>query len=338
MEKSGKVRLNYLDYARALGILLIIMQHAFQYFWVYNGIVSYIKTFHVTIFFVISGYIAGIRHEKNYTLREVAINRAKSLLIPYVVFSLINSFLKFSVLGLLGGLTKEIVKQELIEFFITGNGTVWFLTTLFWVEILFYLLKGEHENIIYILTGIAFGMIPFFVPQNNISVLIVLRRTMVGYAFFVLGYFPGRYRLLQKIRWNIVGSVILMGTGFLIWKNWNCEMNYISGEFSGMIPALVINICSVSGILFFMYLMDSKMSQIIKFLSYLGQNSLIIMVVHPILLMCYIYPFGGRIASYSEKKQWMAGMILYLVLIALEIPAIELIQRYFPFLIGKKKQ
>jgi len=335
VEGSG-ARLNYLDYARAIGILLIVMQHAFQYFWVYNEIVAYIKVFHVTIFFVISGYIAGIKYEKDYRYREVIAGRVKSLLIPYIVFSFINTFLKFVVLGIIGQLTKEIIRQEIIEFLITGNGTVWFLTTLFLIEAIFYLIRGKYKNIIYLVMGVVFAVVPFFISQYNTPVLTVLKRAMEGYAFFVYGYFFGRY-VLSKIRRGIVASVVLLGLGFIIWKGWECEISYFSGEFVGIIPALFINIFSVSGILLLMFMLDNKISRKLKFLSYLGRNSLIIMVVHPILLMCYIYPFGGRIAGYSENMQWIAGLILYLGLIVLEIPAIELIQRYFPFLIGKKK-
>lgn len=336
MEKDNKKRLDYLDYTRAIGILLIVMQHAFQYFWVFDGIVSYIKTFHVTIFFVVSGYIAGARYEEGLSLRKVIINRTKSLLIPYIVFSCINTFFKFTVLEIQGYLTKEIIRQEMTEFFITGNGTVWFLTTLFLVEIIFYCLRGKYENIIYIVTGIIWGGIPFLATQNADPLGIVLRRTMVGYAFFVGGYFLGRY-IIQKIKINFIAVIVLAGVGFMIWRKSNCEMNYFSGEFEGFIPAILINICSVAGILMFMYLLDDRAGRRLKILSYIGRNSLIIMLVHPIFLMCYIYPFGGKIAGYSEGMQKAAGVILYFVLIVLEIPAIELIQRYFPFMIGKKK-
>lgn len=197
MEKDNNKRLNYLDYTRALGILLIVMQHAFQYFWVFDGIVSYIKTFHVTIFFVISGYIAGVRFKENFSLKEIVINRLRSLLIPYIVFSCINTFLKFTVLKIQGYLTEEIVRQEMTDFFTIGNGAVWFLTTLFLIEVLFYCLRGKHENIIYIVTGIILGSIPFFVLQNGNLLGIITRKTMVGYAFFIGGYFLGRY-IMQK--------------------------------------------------------------------------------------------------------------------------------------------
>lgn len=336
MEKSDRKRLNYLDYTRAVGIMLIVMQHAFQYFRVFDGVVSYIKTFHVTIFFVISGYIAGIRFEENPSFREIVINRSRSLLIPYIVFSCINTFLKFSVLKIQGYLTGEIVRQEMTEFFITGNGTVWFLTTLFLIEVLFYCLRGKYENIIYIITGIILGSIPFFVSQNGNPMGIVLRRTMVGYAFFIGGYFLGRY-IIQKIKVGFAVSIVLAAAGFVMWRKPGCEMNYFGGEFGGFIPAILINICSVAGILMFMYRLDGRLGRRLKLLSYFGRNSLVIMLVHPILLMCYIYPFGGKIAGYSEGMQKAAGVILYFVLIVLEIPAIELIQRYFPFMIGKKK-
>lgn len=336
MEKDNKKRWDYLDYTRAIGILLIVMQHAFQYFGAFETIVSYIKTFHVTIFFVISGYIAGARYEEDLSPRKVIINRSKSLLIPYIVFSCINTFLKFTVLKIQGYLTKEIIKREMAEFFVTGNGTVWFLTTLFLTEIIFYCLRGKYENIIYIITGVISGSVPFFISQNSNPLGIVLRRTMVGYAFFIGGYFLGRY-IIQKIRVNFIAVIVLIGTGFIIWRKSSCEMNYFSGRFEEFIPAILINICCVTGILMLMYLLDDRVGRRLKLLSYIGRNSLIIMLVHPIFLMCYIYPFGGKIAGYSEGMQKAAGVILYFVLIVLEIPAIELIQRYFPFMIGKKK-
>ncbi len=336
MEKSGKIRLDYLDYARAVGIMLIVMQHAFQYFYVYNGIVSYIKAFHVTIFFVISGYLTGVRDSKDYRIRELILARVKSLFIPYVVFSLINTFLKFTVLGIQGELTAEIIKQEMLELFVTGNGTVWFLTTLFGVEILFYFFKERYGNIFYALTGIILGSIPFFIQQRISPVEILLKRIMVGYAFFVWGYFLARY-LLNKLRYSMTGSIILIAAGAIAWKNQTCEMNYFNGEFRGIVAALFINITSVTGILLLMYCLDVKTERKWKVLSYIGRNSLIIMVVHPILLMCYIYPLGGKIAEFSEKKQWIAGIVLYLSLIILEVPAIELIRKHFPFMIGKKK-
>lgn len=336
MDKNNKKRLDYLDYTRAIGILLIVMQHAFQYFRVFYKIVTYINTFHVTIFFVISGYIAGVRHEEDLSLRKVIINRSKSLLIPYIVFSCINTFLKFTVLEIQGYLTKEIIRQEMAEFFITGNGTVWFLTTLFLIEIIFYCLRGKYENIIYIVTGVIWGGILFLVSQSSNPLEIVLRRTMVGYTFFIGGYFLGRY-IIQIVKVNFITVIVLMGTGFMIWRKSNCEVSYFSGMFKGIIPAVLINICSVSGILMFMYLLDGRMVRRLKLLSYIGRNSLIIMLVHPILLMCYIYPFGEKIAGYSEGMQKVAGMILYFVLIILEIPAIELINKYVPFIIGKKK-
>lgn len=336
MVKDNNKRLNYLDYTRALGILLVVMQHAFQYFGVFDGIVSYIKTFHVTIFFVISRYIAGVRFEEKSSLREIVINRSRSLLIPYIVFSCINTFLKFTVLKIQGYLTEEIIRQEMTEFFTIGNGTVWFLTTLFLIEVLFYCQRGKYENITYIVTGITLGSIPFFVIQNDNLLGIVTRRTMVGYAFFIGGYFLGRY-IMQKIKISFAVAIILVAAGFMMWKKLSCEMNYFNGAFEGFISAILINICSVVGILMFMYRLDSRLGRKLKLLSYFGRNSLIVMLVHPIFLMCYIYPFGWKISGYSEEMQRVAGVILYFGLIVLEIPVIELIQRYFPFMIGKRK-
>lgn len=187
MEKSSEIRLDYLDYARALGIMLIVMQHAFQYFYVYNETVSYIKAFHVTIFFVISGYLTGVRDGKDYRMGELMIARAKGLLIPYVVFSLINTFLKFTVLGIQGGLTAEIIKQEMLELFVTGNGTVWFLTTLFGVEVLFF--QGKIRQYFLCFDRNYSGQYPVFYTAENFTSRNFVKKNNGRLCLFCMGIF-----------------------------------------------------------------------------------------------------------------------------------------------------
>ena len=46
---GGKTRLRYLDIARGIGIMLVIISHA-------HGLSSYLINFYIPIFFVISGF------------------------------------------------------------------------------------------------------------------------------------------------------------------------------------------------------------------------------------------------------------------------------------------
>ena len=69
--------------------------------------------------------------------KNFLIKKAKSLLLPYIIFSILNSAVKFSVLFMKHSLTVDAVKSELIQLCITGNGTVWFLLTLFLTETIY---------------------------------------------------------------------------------------------------------------------------------------------------------------------------------------------------------
>ncbi len=134
-------RYEYLDYAKCFGILLIMFGHVTQYFSPMQGISGYVNSFHVPIFFVVSGCLAWHKRDKVIDLLPYIKKRAASLLIPYVIFSIINSVLKLGVLLIKGGLTESVLIEEAVDFFITGNGTVWFLVTLFAIEIVYALIS-----------------------------------------------------------------------------------------------------------------------------------------------------------------------------------------------------
>ena len=69
-------RLDWVDQTKGVGIFLMIYAHNFPF------TETYIYTFHMPLFF----FIAGMFHPKNTTLQSI-IYRAKSILIPYFVWS-----------------------------------------------------------------------------------------------------------------------------------------------------------------------------------------------------------------------------------------------------------
>ena len=52
MENLTKKRLNYLDYAKGIGILLVVLGHIYN-----NSVKLWIYSFHMPLFFIISGYL-----------------------------------------------------------------------------------------------------------------------------------------------------------------------------------------------------------------------------------------------------------------------------------------
>lgn len=72
-------------------------------------------------------------------------------------------------------------------------------------------------------------------------------------------------------------------------------------------------------------------------LQYFGKNSIIVLCVHPTLLLLFTYPCAGRISHWQVLMQCLMAVVVLIALIIAEIPFIQLINRYFPFLVCGKK-
>ncbi|MBQ7586821.1 MAG: acyltransferase family protein [Lachnospiraceae bacterium] len=137
-------RIAWADWVK--GILTIVIAHVTQYF---SGADMYLNkvltSYHVPIFFVWGEVSAGLLSQKyNSDRQSFYTKRFKRYIIPYVLFSLFNSALKLGVLLVTHKVTSEALHSELVELFITGNGTVWFLPTLFLAEIIFFEMWGHQ--------------------------------------------------------------------------------------------------------------------------------------------------------------------------------------------------
>lgn len=126
----SKQRIDYIDIFRAFGIILMIMGHI--------GFGSlfdrWIHIFHMPMFFVISGFFY-----RQQSFGNLIRSRAKSLLIPYFVFGIFHLLLYFIAKG---GASCHALYLFLWENTAEGGlpiaGALWFLTAMFFSEIIFW--------------------------------------------------------------------------------------------------------------------------------------------------------------------------------------------------------
>lgn len=115
-------RIHYLDYAKGIAIILVVLGHIFSG----GNVKTYIYSFHMPLFFIISGYLFNYSNVKSF--KEFINKKIKAYLIPYVTFSIIN------ILGyyLLSGLSLIVLRNNLLETIkFCGIGALWFLPVLF---------------------------------------------------------------------------------------------------------------------------------------------------------------------------------------------------------------
>lgn len=255
---TGKVieRVNYIDYIRAIGIILMVLAHIP----LSDSFVHYVHGFHMPLFFVVSSccYKAGGTEHLKKTL--------KKLLIPYFSFSAAAY-----VLWLI-----EIQPQSLvdalkpIQAIIWVNsvgmplaGALWFLTAMLILNIMVFCIERVFDEKLYKWL-VIFGLFVFGLLETKI--LLFRLPWSIGAACVGVGYFY--FGRLMKRGWNSnmmtklrsiqawIYCIILLLTGCSIMMNGILNMR--TGEYA-CIPLSIINsLISVCALWFLVYRISSK--------------------------------------------------------------------------------
>lgn len=93
----AKERIAWLDYAKGLGIILVIYGHAICP----NSMNVWLCSFHMPLFFILSGFTFPSYNK--YSFKEFAVKKFKSVIIPYFVFATCLTLWKLVCIPIQGG-------------------------------------------------------------------------------------------------------------------------------------------------------------------------------------------------------------------------------------------
>ena len=181
---EATLRKNWIDWAKALGILLVVMGHSNYSLPDINPMIFMI---HMPLFFVASGYL----FKTNKTLKEITQSNIRTLLIPYLLFNLISlvylsgsAFMK-QVMG------AEVdwnclIFQPLCDTLVGVPGTLlcgptWFLLALIWCKYIIYGIEKSKPTV------------GFFIISIWLVVLVTIQYVAVKLPLSIRG---GRFWLL----------------------------------------------------------------------------------------------------------------------------------------------
>ena len=320
-----------LDMVKGIGLLLVVLGHtsSFLHDWIYS--------FHMPLFFM----LAGIFHKNGKNYKEFIKKKIKTLLIPYFSFGIILLIFWFFIGRFFG--ESAIRKTPLIKCvigFLYSNEIpniasmefapyIWFLTCLFIIENIFYfLLKFKIDRRKFTIIGIIFiifsELLLIFIktplPWNIV-------RAFKDIVFYGIGYFySNNFRKKIYYRKDITVGIFLFIINVCIFfllngKNYFYEeIMYLIGGMFGSIATLKIFRCIKYN----------------KILDFLGKNTLI------------IFAFHGRTGSIIKlilmllniqmlEDNLIFDFIIMTLKIILCVPIVFIFNKYFPFLIGKKR-
>lgn len=305
-------RMLYLDYARGFSMLLVIYAHILitqtspVRIWIYS--------FHMPIFFIITG-ILNYKRNKKFDIKK----QFKSLMIPYFLFSFINTILLIPLDYLNHkNIINNIVYNFKNIFLLYGVKATWFLPCLLIALIIFNYLKKKNlkkENLVLILFLVFF--IPYIkINVDDIATYKVICRSLIATVFLFSGYYIGqivdkieikKIKLLLLLLGTVIFSFILGPVDLCYLQLSDPIMYYISALTGSMFVLLL-----------FKYFDDKKIK--LRLLEYIGKNSLTIFGTHMIIIY-YVKKIVNYIFKSSNiiSNQYIFSIIVFIVTLLIDV-------------------
>lgn len=326
-------RLDYIDTAKGIGIILVVIYH---HLLGADYINNWISSFHMPLFFMITGYLYAFRDNYSKPVGDFIIQKLKGLMYPFFTLSCIvilwNAFF-YNIL--FSSVTPENTTLEIFLLTISTYGyhALWFVPCLFYSSLLFFLLRRRFLHHLIWLLIIIFTVVFSVIPKANFFTYYPIRfciRILIGLMFIYLGFLLFKLLSLIQKKYEIVVLVVcglIFVLSFLVY----CL-------FPETLPFINIGVCHIEKPIIYLLLAFSNVTFIIslskyisnKILRFFGKNSIIILAFHMDLTIEIAWLIEGRIP-------WNVGITIKSALVvAIELALLSimilLINRFIPFL------
>ncbi len=350
-------RLKYLDAAKGWGILMVVFGHITM---MGNPVDTWFASYKLSIFYVVSGYLLCMRQTfwrldfKSYVVKQI-----KSLMVPYFCYSAIVILYNILLCLMKGRTGEQIFHKFLEQLYATcslrGISALWFLPSLFIGQVLFFVIVKSPKWTKVLSAVIAPVIVQYFV--NLLPVLedslgsirykivafpiLTVSKGLVAFWFIGAGYIC--YLLLSRLKNRnlrfLLGVVLFAADLYLSQINTGVNLNLLK---IGIHPALFYfngTIAPIGTVLILEYLEKWwKMT----FLNFCGKYSLVIMATHGTLgFKVLIIKGWNAVYTLAEEpglRYYLECTGTLLELMLLESGVIQIVEKYFPILMGKPRK
>lgn len=328
-ESSNRIRIKEIDTAKGIGMLLVVFAHVNYTPFLLN----YIYSFHMPLFFVLSGFLFD--KEKYSSFTDFLKRRLKKLVCPYILFAVISVLFE-CVIEIYGngfslevatifceGITGVFLSRGSSDFF---NAPLWFVLCLLAVEIIYFFVSKLKSGFIFI-ACIPLVVLGWFLESEYFMFNNKLLPWSIDSALFALGFYAlgnlmsGRAKkyifLLSKHKNKnliCVGIIVLcLAAGIpLAMANGKVSLGskILNNGFifyaTGIIGTVLV-VCA--GI----------MLRKSRFLAWCGQNSFYIMAVHYLCRVSLRYVYKLFDIQIYDKTSLKETILPYFVILFISI-------------------
>ena len=353
-----KKHYNYLDLAKGIGIILVVLGHI-EY--ISKDLRVFIVSFHMPLFFIISGILLNISGAHERKFKTILSKRIRRIFLPYLYFSVLDIiiYICYFMLTKRDGGWNTVFMDSLQTLTLYGISVLWFLPALFFSELILIALLKKFKTaastvISIVLAALSLLLSPVLEAANaaygasipfavfHFFAVAVLR------IFFCMLLLNIGFLLKKVLSYNSFSSLdFVTGTGLMCITCYAASYNGMTDlhflVFGNILLYLVAAVCGSLGLILLCRSTEEASEKgILKWLSWLGKNSLVIMVTHLDFYILYVAEVGGLhfskpLTNPVSHDAVLSILSLIFVIIA-EVVMINLINRFAPFLVGKKSK
>lgn len=328
-----KRRVKWVDTAKGIGIILVLLGHAprdimrLEYSWIDFGY-YFIYTFHMHFFFFLSGYlfIYSAKEQPGMGIFAFLRRKAKGLLVPWLlisllVYSLIILVNKISLARVMleGTFLEQMPLKEYWLESLSGDNPycthVWYMYTLFFVQILVFLLLKIYQRLterekeplqFWIILEVISVVVYLFLPVG-LPVLVSIKGYILYYLLGAICCRAGLEKMTRFSWWMVFGPIIcIMNVIAVDMGRWNNALGQYAVSclcvFFGAPIMILLMVCAAR-----------KIGEKSPLLTWLGKNSFMIYLFHQ--------PFGCAVLGTVLVLLLPKKLVYYLLIMILCIIA-----------------
>lgn len=343
---TAKKRLAYLDIARGISILLVVAGHVISNNYTDHILTKWIYSFHMPLFFILSGYFFSPGRDFKHTLCMAA----RHTLLPY---GLIHA-LRISAAAVRLGFSAKLLKKYILPalygsgsssqmkyafFPVKSVGMTWFLFALFWCRVfyscLYRLSQQYHISLWLLVTSLAVFSIQL---NDQVWLPFSLQPGLTAMFFYHAGSWMKKNSLLEEGTASLPSGILPLG--ILIWL---LQIRYGGiGMHSNSYNGIGAFIAAIIGT--YMIVQLSKRIETVPvagaFFRWCGMNSMILYFGHSLesAFPSYMSSLKSMVTRFYPLPSPKGVLLLYLMRISVILSGSFVFAVCAKFLFRRKKQ
>ncbi len=333
----GKKRERYLDIAKGVGILCIVLLHVEEGVFP-SGLNTFIGSFMISIFFVTIGWLDGMRAEP-LPMRELVKKRWQQIGKPYLWWSAIIYMFDLVLYAVGYYDTYFIAREAYKTLVLRGIGTLWFLPALFGGEVIWNMVRRSKYpctvGLLALVATLCAQVVYFKIfggATDSMTKIIeapfnTIERMLSAWTSIAGGFLFRRLFVMVKAEGRSVWIYLVAGvvvTTVAYWCANHWPLPYTWGLAAPVIGPIGILLLSKA----------VERSRLADYFNYWGRNSLALMVSHYsiVLVLCEML---NKYLTNEPHIHGYPAFAWFVVVMLIEYFICEFITRKIPMTLGK---